>query len=283
MKRFALIGHPVAGSLSPRLFAAAYGGRYAYDLLDRDSFAAAWQAFLDGYQGINVTAPYKLDAFNAVHWRSESALATGAVNLVVREADGLHGYNTDVDGVVGAVKECGRFPAPLPSFPAPTGNLPASPEALVVGTGGAARAAVAAAKLLGCSVTVAGRNLAKAQALSAAMDCSAVALSAIGTLRPQLLIYTIPGSVSVIPGLTLATPGLSPVIPDLSSVIPGLTGDLLRHAIVLEAEYKTPQLAAMPCRHYIGGRRWLLHQALSGYRLFTGEDPDASAMSNVIQ
>ena len=40
--KFALIGHPVAGSLSPRLFAAAYDGRYPYDLIDRECFEDAW-------------------------------------------------------------------------------------------------------------------------------------------------------------------------------------------------------------------------------------------------
>ena len=57
MKRCALIGHPVAGSLSPALMAAAYAGRYAYDLVDRDTFPAAWQAFLDGYDGIKYRVP----------------------------------------------------------------------------------------------------------------------------------------------------------------------------------------------------------------------------------
>ena len=65
MKRFALIGHPVAGSLSPRLFTAAYEGRYPYDLIDAP-FDEAWARFLADYHGINVTAPYKQDAFRAV-------------------------------------------------------------------------------------------------------------------------------------------------------------------------------------------------------------------------
>ena len=60
--KFALIGHPVAGSLSPRLFAAAYDGRYPYDLVDRERFEDAWDVFLNEYQGVNVTAPFKQDA-----------------------------------------------------------------------------------------------------------------------------------------------------------------------------------------------------------------------------
>lgn len=340
MKLFALIGHPVAGSLSPRLFSAAYDGRFAYDLVDRELFADAWQVFLDSYEGINVTAPYKMDAFSSVDELSESALETGAVNLVVRRKadsrpgggakavprksetpfvassggcapDILVGYNTDVDGVVESVKECG---------------IPVS-DALVVGTGGAARAAVVAARRLGCRVTVSGRSLEKAAALvrslaltaSAAVSpspaasaagihsspvsdrslASAAALAAgaaavnvvpldqIAALSPDLIIYTLPGSAPVPPGLPTAG------------------------AVVLEAEYKAPALAlalalvsptlASPpalvspnpacqgsndpalssarCKAYISGRRWLLHQAVAGYRIFTGLEPSIDAMS----
>ena len=103
--KFALIGHPVAGSLSPRLMAAAYDGRHSYDLLDFERFEDAWDAFVSGFDGINVTAPFKQDAFARVDVRSPQARATGAVNLVVRSADGFVGYNTDVNGVLWALGE----------------------------------------------------------------------------------------------------------------------------------------------------------------------------------
>ena len=240
MRRFALIGHPVAGSLSPRLFAAAYGGRYSYDLLDYARFEDAWQAFLDGYEGINVTAPFKLDAFARVDLRAESALETGAVNLVIRTPEGLKGYNTDVDGITGAVREAG---------------LPVA-DVLVVGTGGAARAAVAAARQLGRSVTVTGRSLPKAQALG----CPALPLEEVSAWEGDnpLILYTLPALAPVPEGLPL------------------------QNAVVLEAEYKAPRLAQLPCRAYLSGRRWLLHQALAGYSLFTGEVPSAREMLRVL-
>ena len=105
--KFALIGHPVAGSLSPRLIAAAYDGRHSYDLLDFEQFEDAWKAFVEGYDGINVTAPFKQDAYAKVDVRSPQAKATGAVNLVVRRPEGFVGYNTDVDGVLLALRETG--------------------------------------------------------------------------------------------------------------------------------------------------------------------------------
>ena len=120
MKRFGLIGHPVAGSFSPKLFEAAYGGRYPYDLIEGAEFGASWQRFLDEYDGINITAPFKQDAFHTVDVLSDDAWLCGAVNLAVKTPDGILGYNTDVDGVVLAVRETG---------------LPVS-DALVVGCGG---------------------------------------------------------------------------------------------------------------------------------------------------
>jgi len=243
--KFALIGHPVSGSLSPRLFQAAYGGRYPYDLIEEASFDVAWARFLAEYDGINVTAPFKQDAFARVNRLTPDAQLTGAVNLVVRSGEETVGYNTDVEGVLGAVRESG---------------LPVS-EALIVGAGGAARAAAVAALGLGCRTTITNRTLSKAEALAEALACQAVALADVPSLAPDLIVYTIPGS---------------------SAVVPGLTGDLLRNALVLEAEYKHPVLANAPCRAYAGGRRWLLWQAVAGYGLFTGEEPDAEKMSAVL-
>ena len=246
MKQFALIGHPVKGSISPRLFEAAYGGRYPYHLIDAP-FPEAWERFLKDYKGINITAPYKQDAFRAVDVLSDGARDCGAVNLAVKADDGLlHGYNTDVDGIVGAVRETGFQPQ----------------NTLVIGAGGAAMAAVVAAKQLGSkTITIANRTYKKAAALAAAHNLEAVPLEDIGTLKPDFVVYTIPGG---------------------SPVISGLTWDLLGGAVVLEAEYKHPSLSGVRCRHYISGKMWCLHQAVAGYRLFTGEDPDKEAMSRSI-
>ena len=238
MKRFGLIGHPVAGSFSPKLFEAAYGGRYPYDLIEGAEFGASWQRFLDEYDGINITAPFKQDAFHTVDVLSDDAWLCGAVNLAVKTPDGILGYNTDVDGVVLAVRETG---------------LPVS-DALVVGCGGAGRAAAVAALRLGCRVTLANRTPARAAALAEDLACDWIPTDDLPALSPDLVIYTVPG---------------------LMDGFPDFAG-----AIILEANYRTPVLAGRG-RAYISGLRWLLYQAVAGYGIFTGETPDADAMFRI--
>ena len=252
MKRFGLIGHPVAGSFSPRLFEAAYDGRYPYDLLEGADFGASWQRFLDHYDGINITAPFKQDAFRTVDVLSDDARRCGAVNLAVKTPTGIVGYNTDVDGVVLAVQEaCGL---PVLEEPACSAERVPLADALVVGCGGAGRAAAVAAQRLGCHVTLVNRTPARAAALASELGCAWTPTDYLPALSPDLVIYTVPGPME----------GL-PAFPD---------------AVILEANYRTPCLERQG-RVYVSGLRWLLYQAVAGYSIFTGETPDTDAMFRI--
>ena len=265
-KRFALIGHPVAGSLSPALFAAAYGGRFAYDLIDEEDFDRAWERAVAGYDGFNVTAPFKRRVVERLGesgkaWLSPEVVSTGCANTLVRDGGLWRAYNTDVDGVRGALEEGGgdsfaslgmtmgrqliEGPVLQQSFGMPDRRqFPAGPgcTALIIGDGGAARAAVEALRD-SCQVRVAARS-----------DGSLYQPLPLA----DLVIYTLPGSAPVPEGLPL------------------------EGAVVLEAEYRSPHLAGQRCRRYISGRRWLLHQGLAAYRLFTGMEPDRAAMEAVL-
>ena len=252
MKRFGLIGHPVAGSFSPKLFEAAYGGRYPYDLIEGADFGASWQRFLDEYDGINITAPFKEFAFRAVDALSDDARLCGAVNLAVKTPAGIVGYNTDVAGVVLAVREALAGLDTQPVIPGLTGNP--LKEALVVGCGGAGRAAAVAALRLGCRVTLANRTPSRAAALADDLGCDWIPTEGIAALSPDLVIYTVPGPMDGFPEFP--------------------------EAIILEANYRTPCLEGRG-KAYISGRRWLLFQAVAGYEIFTGETPDADAMFRI--
>ena len=104
MDKFGIIGNPVVGSMSPRLFAAAYGGRWPYELIEGADFDASWARFLREYKGINITAPFKEDAFRAADRVAPAARRIGAVNLAVKTPRGVEAYNTDSVMVVISAK-----------------------------------------------------------------------------------------------------------------------------------------------------------------------------------
>jgi shikimate 5-dehydrogenase len=131
MDRFGLIGWPIGHSLSPALFSAAYGGKYPYDLIETPDFEQSWARFLAGYKAINVTAPFKENAFGRVDWKSPGCERIGATNLVVRTPEGLKAYNSDYLAVRSLLEPLGCR------------------SAAVIGFGGAGKAALAAAEDLG--------------------------------------------------------------------------------------------------------------------------------------
>ncbi len=158
---FALLGYPVAHSLSPRLMHAAFaalGLPHRYGLLecpDAPSLAQAVRQLADGtLHGANVTIPHKRSVLSFVDSLHASAERVGAANVLVRQRDQTVAYNTDMIALVE------RFHA----------HGLSSGAALVLGNGGAARAAVCALVEVGVpSVIVTARGF-RAAAGRAAFD-----------------------------------------------------------------------------------------------------------------
>ncbi|WP_045737699.1 shikimate dehydrogenase [Xanthomonas sp. MUS 060] len=130
--RFAVFGHPVAHSLSPRIhaaFAKQTGIAMQYEALDAslEGFASALAAFVaEGGVGANVTVPLKEAAFAISAVRSERAQRAGAVNTLSYRDGQWHGDNTDGAGLVRDLT--GRHGLDLRGR-----------RALLIGAGGAAR------------------------------------------------------------------------------------------------------------------------------------------------
>lgn len=137
LKQYAVLGHPVAHSLSPRLhqaFAAQTGQHLSYLAIDlpAEQFDDFWQSGA-GRQlaGANITLPLKQAACDLSTQLSERARRAGAVNTLKRQADGsLYGDNTDGVGLVTDLLE----KLSSHSNPALTGA-----RLLLLGAGGAAR------------------------------------------------------------------------------------------------------------------------------------------------
>lgn len=141
MKKFALIGYPIAHSQSPMLFNEAYSGKYPYSLIEEEDFEKAWQRFLDeGFSAINVTAPFKEKAFLKADIVDESARKCRAANIIVRREGLLHAFNSDYLAVRSILA-----------------SLEGSSVA-VIGGGGAGRSAFLAAEDLGKEVRLFRHN-----------------------------------------------------------------------------------------------------------------------------
>ena len=105
MNRFGLIGDPIATSLSPALFEAAYSGEFSYDLIQGADFGSSWKAFEDRYKGINVTAPFKQQAFSQADIFTAGCRKIGAANIIVKTDNGILADNSDFTGVILSIAE----------------------------------------------------------------------------------------------------------------------------------------------------------------------------------
>ena len=252
IKRFGLIGHPIAHSLSPALFKAGYDGRYPYELIETADFEEAYARFLEGYDGINVTAPFKELAYAKAEILTDECKTIGATNLLVKTSEGIKAYNSDYLGV--------RMWLEIDVCLHRMGKV------LIVGLGGAGKAAAAAAESLGMEVIRMNRTIKDdtVRPLDYFTECFREA---------DIIIYNIP---TAIPALNELTD---------SDFTPG------KPKFIMEANYKNPSFdeglidrmkKANPLAEYTGGRTWLLYQAVTGYEIFTGEKPDLAMMSDVL-
>lgn len=106
-----ILGHPIAHSKSPAMYNAVYerlGLPWNYGLADCATEEEA-QAFLAArdFLSINITTPYKPDAFEAATHKAATARLAQGANVLVRKGDALIGYNTDGQGCVSYLERCG--------------------------------------------------------------------------------------------------------------------------------------------------------------------------------
>lgn len=277
MKKFGLIGHPIAHSLSPALFRAGYGGKYPYDLIEGDDFDESYRIFKERYDGINVTAPFKEKACARADLLSEECLLTGAANILTKTPEGIKAHNSDYLGVKAWLDETA-----IPQFKA-AGR---SPAVLVAGCGGAGKAAAYAAAMSGLQVILMNRDRAKAEAIISAAAGSGIEAAGICASRFTtapieefrhrfrqcgIIIYTISAAIQALKELEAKD----------------FAGQDNNPKTIMEANYRNPSFSpdfvqniasTCPAVSFTEGRTWLLYQALTGYEIFTGEKPDLAGM-----
>lgn len=259
MIRAGVAGNPIGHSLSPlihRAWIAAAGIDGAYDPYEAQD-EASFRALIDigragRLRGLNVTAPYKLAALAAADAVSETARRVGSANLLVFEDGRVLADSTDGLGLLAALAE-----------QAPKLDLTGRP-AVVLGAGGAGRAAVAALIEAGAEVRIVNRTRDRAEALAAELGGAVLDADA-----------ALDGAALVVNALS-AAPDI-----DLSRLPPD--------AVLMDMTYRpleTPFLAAGRARSLTGvdGLAMLIGQARPSFQaLFGVPTPDVDVRKRALE
>jgi len=158
---YAVVGNPVAHSLSPRIhseFARQTGEAISYEAIElaTDAFASGIAELQRrGFRGLNVTVPFKREAWELCHSRTPRAGIAGAVNTLILQADGkIHGDNTDGVGLIRDLVHNLKI------------NI-GGQKVLILGAGGAVRGVLEPLLALSpAKLTIANRNLDRARQLA---------------------------------------------------------------------------------------------------------------------
>jgi shikimate dehydrogenase len=254
-RRAAVLGSPIAHSLSPTLHRAAYaalGLDWSYDAIEVDE--AGLPGFLatlgPEWVGLSLTMPLKEAVLPLLSGIDADAARVRAVNTVLPDGGGWRGTNTDIDGMVTALRRLGC-----------TGG-----RGVVLGGGATARSAVAALQRLGLeSLVVVARRPEAAEDVAALADGVPVRIVPWGeggsaVAAGDVVVSAVPGDAGR----------------DLVGEAGGAAGWLLD---VAYHPWPTPLAAAWVEGRVASGRDLLLWQAVEQVRLMTGREPDPAAMA----
>ena len=247
--KLGVVGSPIAHSKSPRLHSAAYGVlglRWAYSAIEvpKGSLADTVRQLDATWRGLSVTAPLKDEAHELAAQLDDDARLTGAVNTLLVKS--RRGFNTDVDGIVGAFA---------------TRRVRNIRRASVIGGGATAASAVVALHRMGAAaIDVRLRSPERAASLQPIADALGVELQVAHLDEPvhdaQAIVSTLPASAAVIPAI------------EGGGTI--LDADYAKGASRYEFDHEG---------RVISGLEMLAHQALTQVRIFVGGDP-ARALPN---
>jgi shikimate dehydrogenase len=252
--RLAVLGSPIAHSLSPELHMAAYrvlGLDWSYEAVDvtRDRLADFVTSRDDSWRGLSLTMPLKVEILPLLGEVSELARETGSANTVLFDRVGLRGFNTDVFGLVQGFSRHG---------------ITTLGSVLVLGGGATAASAVVAAARLGAHTVFVGvRSPERASALHSVASAQGV----------DLQVRRLDDLVQIDERLDAVVSTL----PNGAAVEVALDPDTVSDATLFDVAYSpwpTPLAAAWTGESVIGGLEMLVLQALAQVRIFVHGDPD---------
>jgi shikimate dehydrogenase len=253
LARLAVLGSPIAHSLSPDLHRAAYrvlGLDWSYEAVEvgKDDLAEFVRSRDDEWLGLSLTMPLKVEIFPLLSDVSELARETGSANTVLFDAGRLRGFNTDVYGLTEGFRRHAR---------------PSLGSVLILGGGATAASAVVAAARLGARTVFVGvRSVERAAGL-------------VDVGRAQGLEVQLRALDSLIQ-IDEALDAVISTLPNGAAVSVDLDADTVRTATLFDVAYSpwpTPLAAAWSGESVIGGLEMLVLQALAQVRIFVNRDP----------
>lgn len=257
---FAVIGSPVGHSKSPLIHNIAlckHAVRARYYAIDTPANAFAWIGRLlshSGFRGLNITIPHKSRIMDVLDSVDPLAQEVGAVNTVHQHRTGFVGYNTDVAGFVKALE--------------PHALLYTGQTAVVLGSGGAARAAVAACRELRLEqAIVVSRNPQNAAGWPAVLNRIPVKVVSYDQLEASLHQAA----------LIINTTPLGMYPKTGTSAIPPQAGHLLEGKVCMDAIYNPLETHFMKqARHnkayaVVNGLEMFIEQAAAAFNIWTGK------------
>lgn len=257
-ERACVIGHPIAHSRSPMMhgyWIAQHGLDAVYDKLDvpPEALGDFFHRFRDlSWIGANVTIPHKLAVMDHVDRVDDIALAMGAVNCIHWEGETLVGGNTDALGFMGSLDE------------AHPGWDKSARRALILGAGGAARAAAYGLRERGLTVDLVNRTPEKAQGLAAHLG-KGVAGHGIDHLVELLTETDV-----LVNATSLGMIGQPPLDIDLA---PLKQSAIVYDAVYVPLETHLLRQAAARGLRTVDGLGMLLYQGVEGFRRWFGITP----------
>ena len=252
--KLGVMGNPIGHSLSPEIhlmFAKQFGDEISYDKVEipLGEFESAIGEMIDeGYHGLNVTIPFKLDAFRGSTKCSSQARQSRAVNTLTFQNNKILGENTDGTGFIRDLEERLKF-------------FVEHKKILILGAGGGVRGILPALmERMPKSVTVANRSVARAQELCDEFGIQSILYDETGSESYDLIVNATPTS------LQNKAPLVSPFAFD---------GCELAYDLVYAAK-PTPfmELAKQGgARHASDGLGMLVEQAADSYEIWMGHRP----------
>ena len=260
-------------SLSPRLHNAAFqacGLDMVYVPLPVRAHAvgaAVHGLAALGLRGANVTFPHKGAVVPYLSWLDDDARIVEAVNTIVVDANEMRGYNTDVEGVRGALAHA-------------VGDDLRGATGLVLGAGGAGRAAALALARIGVRVTIVNRTAAAAERLAALISAAVPGAGCRWLALSDLTVAEVAAQRIVINATSLGMAG--------AGKVPALLVDTVTAGqVVFDVVYtrgETDLLAQARARgaNVVDGLSMLVRQAAAAFELWTGERAPLEVMQDAI-